>query len=320
VSKDLAESVELSVVIPVYGSPERLERCLNAVERELAASVPPVRAEIVVADDATPGGLPDPIVRGHPRVRFVRADRNVGFPGNTNRGVAASRGEILCLLNSDMYVEPGWFNGCLVPFEDASVFAVCGRILDPAGLNDGYKELVLEGAQVNVDRYKDADPICDEPAEIPYASGGGSFFRRSIFEQLEGFAPIFAPYYWEDTDLGYRAWKQGFRTLYDPTRHVEHDHQGTIGAAPRDRIRRVFKRNRRFFVLRNQTSVTLPRLLWRTTFLPALRALARLRVVKAASLLVELRALPAIVSARRQARVHTVRSDAELRARWARTG
>ena len=66
-----AEELDLSVVIPAYGGAEQLDRCLAAVERELAASVPPLRAEIVVADDATPGGLPDPLVRAHPQVRFV---------------------------------------------------------------------------------------------------------------------------------------------------------------------------------------------------------------------------------------------------------
>lgn len=313
-----ANPLELSVVVPFYGGAERLDRCLAAIERELARSIPPLRAEIVVADDATPGGLPDHLVRGHPRVRFVRADRNVGFAGNANRGVAASRGEILCLLNSDMYVEAGWFDGCLAPFEDASVFAVCGRIREPACRNDGYKELVLDGAEVSVATYRDDDPVCDQPAAIPYASGGGSFFSRCLFDRLGGFDPIFAPYYWEDTDLGYRAWKQGFRTLYDPTRAVEHDHQGTIGATARHRIRRVFNRNRRFFVLRNQTGVALPRLLWRTTLLPALHAVARLRLVKALALLAELRALPDILRARRRARVHGVRSDAELRKLWAR--
>jgi len=319
VSKDLADSPELSVVIPVYGGAERLARCLAAVERELAASAPALRAEIVVADDATPGGLPEHVLRGHPLVRFVHANRNVGFAGNANRGVAASRGEILCLLNSDMYVESGWFDGCLIPFEDESVFAVCGRICEPEGRNDGYKNLVLQGAEVNIVRYPDDDPICDAPGPIPYASGGGSFFRRRLFDRLEGFDPIFAPYYWEDTDLGYRAWRQGFRTLYDPTRRVEHDHQGTIGTTARHRIRRVFQRNRRLFVLRNQIDVALSLLLWRTTLRPALRSLARLRIAKAARLIAELRALPAIVRARRRARLHAVRGDAELRKLWGRT-
>ena len=311
-------SLDLSVVIPVYGGWELLERCLAAVERELAASVPPLRAEIVVTDDATPGGMPDHLTRLHPRVRFLTAAQNAGFAGNTNRGAAAARGAILCLLNTDMYVEPGWFDACLAPFGDDSVFAVCGRILEPSGRNDGYKELVLDGAQVHVRTYADDEPICDEPAEIPYASGGGSFFRRATFERLGGFDRVFAPFYWEDTDLGYRAWKQGFRILYDPARRVVHDHQGTIGAVARARIRRVFTRNRRRFVLRNQTSVPLPRLLWRTTLAPALRALARLRIGKAMALFFELTALPAVLRARRRSRAFAARSDAELRERWSR--
>jgi len=52
------DAPELSVIVPAYGGAELLERCLAAVERELAATGPWLRAEIVVVDDATPGGLP----------------------------------------------------------------------------------------------------------------------------------------------------------------------------------------------------------------------------------------------------------------------
>lgn len=296
-----AEPPSVSVVIPVYGAGARLGRCLEAVERELAAARPALRGEIVVADDATPGGLPETLRSRHPRVRWVRGRRNLGFGGNANRGVRAACGDVVCLLNSDMYVAPGWFDDCLAAFDDPAVFAVSGRIREPGLRNDGYKELVFEGARAEVRGYPDPHPLCDAPATIPYASGGGSFFRRRAFAALGGFDPAFAPYYWEDVDLGWRAWRHGYRILYDPRHRLDHDHQGTIGAAPARRVRRIYCRGQRLFVLRHQTRVCLPRLLWRTSLWPALSSLLRLRIRHAAVFLADVGALPGILRARRAA-------------------
>jgi len=289
----------VSVVVPAYGAGERLARCLAAVERELAAARPALAAEVVVADDATPGGLPGALRRRHPRVRWVRGARNLGFGGNANRGVRAARADVVCLLNSDMYVGPGWFDDCLAAFDDPALFAVSGRIREPGDRNEGYKELVLDGAHVELRGYPDPHPLCDAPAPIPYASGGGSFFRRRTFAALGGFDPAFAPYYWEDVDLGWRAWRHGYRILYDPRRRLDHDHQGTIGALPPGSVRRVYRRGQRLFVLRNQTRVRLPRLLWRTSLRPGLSCLLRLRTRHAALLFADVGALPGILRARR---------------------
>ena len=46
---------------------------------------------------------------------------------------------------------------------------------------------------------------------------------------LGGFDELLAPFYLEDTDLGYLAWKRGWKVLYQPASVVHHEHRGTIG-------------------------------------------------------------------------------------------
>ncbi len=307
--------VDLSVVIPAYGA-ENLGRCLRAVKRELEAVEGCVRAEIIVRDDAHPEGLPEELLARHPDVRFLFGEENLGFPGNANLAVEAARGRLLCLLNTDMYVDPGYFDDCLRAFEDPRVFAVCGRINEASGKNDGYKELVFDGSEVVLNTVTNDDPLSHRAAYVPYANGGGSFFRRSTFVELGGFDPVFAPYYWEDTDLGYRAWKRGYRILYDPRRSLVHDHQQTIGKHGSKTVRRIFRRNGRLFIWRNITALPLPRLIWKTTFKSAFRALMQLRLRQVWRLLSELRALPAVVQTRRTAYRRDRCSDRELARLW----
>ena len=40
---------------------------------------------------------------------------------------------------------------------------------------------------------------------------------------------MLGPFYLEDTDLGFLAWKRGWKVLYQPASVVWHEHRGTIG-------------------------------------------------------------------------------------------
>ena len=303
----------LSVVIPVYGEEERLWRCLAAVAAAVSHA-DAQGAEILVADDGTPGGLSEAIRARYAEVRWLAPSARLGFAGNVNRAVIEARGEIVCLLNSDMYVAPDFL--CDVPraFADASVFAVCARILEPGGVNAGLKTLALRPGGASVRFARDADPAARRPARVPYANGGGALFRRAPFLELGGFDPVFAPYYWEDTDLGYRAWKRGYEIRYDPSRTLEHDHQGTIGRERRRRISRAKARNQRLFVWRNFTDPSLAWLLLRGTLPAVLDDLLRLRLRRVGWAIADLRLLPAVRRARVRSRDLDRRSDAEVAA------
>ena len=61
--------------------------------------------------------------------------------------------------------------------------------------------------------------------------------RPPEFLELGGFDDLLAPFYLEDTDLGYLAWKRGWKVLYQPGSMVFHEHRGTIGK----RLRRGHK-------------------------------------------------------------------------------
>jgi len=313
---DPPPAIDLSVVIPAFGARELLQRCLAAVEHELARAGLDGASEIIVADDATPDGLGAELLERHPRVRCLVARRRRGFAVNANRGVHAARGEVVCLLNTDMVVLPGFFDGCLAAFEDRSLFALTGQILEPSGTNAGRKSLALEGTSVVVTESRAGDTCSLRHGSSPYANGGGSFFRRSTFLKLGGFDRAFSPFYWEDTDLGYRAWKRGYWILYDPTRAVAHDHQGTIGRLHTRVVRRVYQRNRRRFVWHNNTSLGLASLFRETNLRPMLHALARLRVRGVVRLLAEVRFLPRAAAARRSMRRSQVIGDADLARLW----
>ena len=77
-----------------------------------------------------------------------------------------------------------------------------------------------------------------------YGGGGSCAFDRRKFLELGGFDELLAPFYLEDTDLGYMAWKRGWKVLYEPRSMVYHEHRGTIGKTFHERTdRSVLKKN-----------------------------------------------------------------------------
>ena len=77
-----------------------------------------------------------------------------------------------------------------------------------------------------------------------YGGGGSCAFDRRKFLELGGFDPLYEPFYYEDTDLGFQAWKRSWKVFYQPRSVVYHEHRGTIGRRfSRERIERVLKKN-----------------------------------------------------------------------------
>src|SRR5581483_10599370 len=85
-----------------------------------------------------------------------------------------------------------------------------------------------------------------------YGGGGACVFERRKFLELGGFDERLAPLYLEDTDLGYMAWKRGWKVLYQPRSVVYHEHRGTIGKRFSEAyIQSVLKKNFLLFTWKN---------------------------------------------------------------------
>ena len=187
-------------------------------------------------------------------MKLVALDTNLGFGGGSNAGFRAAANDIVVLLNSDMRVEPDFLAPLLAGFTDDKVFAVSCQIFlaDPArvreetGLTQGWWESGALRVRHRIDaKVSDLYPCF-------YGGGGSCAFDRRKFLELGGFDSLLAPFYLEDTDLGYMAWKRGWKVLYQPKSVVYHEHRGTIGKRfTESQIQAVLKKNFILFCWKN---------------------------------------------------------------------
>ena len=233
--------------------------------------------EVMVVDNGSTDGSLQFLKSRFPTVRVLRLDRNYGYSEGNNRGLKEVRTDVVVLLNNDMAVDPDFLVPLLKPFSDPSVFAVASQI----AMADKAKTRVETGkTRARFESglfYLWHDPIAPHEETLPMlpvflAGGGACALDRRKFEALGGFDALYQPFYVEDTDLSYQAWKRGWQSLLAPASHVIHKHRGTTTRFGELFVNNTTRRNHYLFVWKNVTDFEM--LLDHLTWLPRIHARA----------------------------------------------
>ena len=240
-----------SIVIPTWNGRELLAKYLPSV---IAAAAQCPGSEVIVVDNGSSDGSTQFVLANYPQARVVALEKNLGFGGGSNVGFQHARRDIVVLLNSDMRVDRDFLRPLLEGFTDENTFAVSCQIFfsDPdkpreeTGLTEGW----WHQGSLRV-RHR-IDPELREPYPCFYGGGGSCAFDRRKFQELGGFDAMLAPFYLEDTDLGFLAWKRGWKVMYQPASVVFHEHRATIGRRFTGAyIQSILKKNFALFAWKN---------------------------------------------------------------------
>ncbi|MBI1354907.1 MAG: glycosyltransferase [Acidobacteria bacterium] len=240
-----------SVVIPTWNGRHHLEANLASVVEAMAGHPD---NEVIVVENGSDDGTVEYLRQAFPTVRVLDLDENLGFGGGSNLGFREAKNDIVVLLNNDMRVEPDFLAPLLEGFDDPQVFAVTAQIFfsDPTrrreetGLTHG--RWTARGLELG----HAIDDKVDRLFPAFYAGGGSSAYDRRKFLEIGGFDALLRPFYYEDSDVSFMAWKRGWKVLYAPGSVVYHEHRGTIGKKFTARyVERVIDKNRLLFVWKN---------------------------------------------------------------------
>lgn len=234
----------VDVVIPSYRGTELLSRHLPKALDVLGPS-----CQVIVVDDASADDTVALLDNEFPNVKVLARETNGGFSAAVNDGIRAGNGEFVLLLNNDVDVTRGFLDRLIPLFEDESVFAVSPRILLPT--KGDLDEAAKTGSWHHGMFYAGQRQGVTEISPILYTTACAAVYRRSMLEELGGFDEAYSPFYREDADLGYRAWKRGWKSLYQPASTVHHQHAASISKLKRSHTDMIKARNGLFFIWRN---------------------------------------------------------------------
>lgn len=305
-------------VIPSWNGRHLLDETLASI----AAQTQPVRA--LVVDNGSTDGTIRHLEERWSDVAVLALPRNQGFAAAVNAGVAASRGELVALVNNDVRLDREWAARMVAALERAPragsaaskvLSARSPDLIDATGDIVGWDGYCQPRGRGEVDRGQ-----YDEPATVLSASAGAAVYRRAALEAVGPFDERFFAYI-EDVDWGFRAQLAGYDCVYEPGALAYH--LGGVTSATLDGFERYHAhRNMIWLMVKDFPGMAL------VLYAPLAIARRAASLVKAArqgqatillrAWLDALRGLPVMLRQRREIQRRRVRSYREL-ARLCRT-
>ena len=229
----------LAAVVVSYNVAPLLARCLESLRR--AGEELQSRATRPARDrrgqrlrgrqrGPRPGALP----RGG---LLVESRVNLGFGAGCNLGAGAAPGSpLLLFLNPDAEVTPGAVPALLERLRHPPAAAIAGpRLTSPDGAPQEARRrfptlgaLLLESTPLEwrhpgwsaLRRYR-FEGRSEAPGPVDWLSGACLLVRRTAFDEVGGFDPLFFMYF-EEADLARRLAGRGWETWYEPAAVVLH--------------------------------------------------------------------------------------------------
>ena len=314
------DSSRTTIIIVNWDGKHLLADCLPAVIE--AARHDGRNHEILLVDNGSTDGSVEFVRQNFSCVRVLALDRNYGFIGGNDRGIAETRTDIVVLLNNDMIVDRAFLSPLLNGFSDPSVFAVTSQVffadLDRRREETGKTRARFENGFFYL-WHDDIYPTDEAHETIPvfWAGGGSCAIDRKKYLAMGGFDSLYHPFYVEDTDLSYQAWKRGWKCLLAPASRVIHKHRSTSKAKfGQDFVENTIRKNQYLFIWKNVTDI--PMVVQHLVNLPRIHGRAMLRDTPAFEIRAFFRAfrqLPEALRKRFEHASHSLVSDREVLAR-----
>ncbi len=242
-----AGAPQASILVLCWNKLELTKTCMAALRR----NTPEGLYELILVDNASTDGTREYLLgleRECNNVRVLLNSENLGFVGGNNAGAPLASTDNLIFLNNDTEPQPGWLEALLRIFAaDPRAGAVGAKLVYPDGrLQEAGGIIFSDASGWNYGRGQNPrDPRFNFVREVDYCSGACLMVRRQLFG--DGFDTRFAPAYYEDTDLCFRARQDGWRVVYQPASVIIHHEGGTAGTDLQSGFKRFQAVNREKF-------------------------------------------------------------------------
>lgn len=244
--------MEISIIITNYNGISIIKETLPTIV-DAATQDPDNYYEILFIDDCSVDNSIQYVKENYPDVKIRKTVENSGYMHANNFGVNNARFPLVFCVNNDMKILPGTIRELAKHFQDEKVFAASGKIYDwnknflygNRGGEFGEKE---KGYFSYFEKNEN-----DTTTQSLFACGGAFLCRKDIYLSLGGYdAELFSPYYYDETDLCFRALKKEWKIIYETKSVAYHKVAGTASKQYEDsKIKVISARNNYLFAIKN---------------------------------------------------------------------
>lgn len=237
----------VSIVILNWNGKEHLQECIDSVIKSLYSPL-----EIILADNGSTDGSIEFVKSHFPSVIILENKENLGYAEGNNRGIGIAHGKYVVTLNNDVVVEPDWLDKPVEYLEnDPQIGSISCRQMSyyNHSIIDGlfhYPSPELIFNRAGHGKTYNSNITFSMPGFVIAPNGGSAVYRKDLLLNLGGFDKDFFAYH-DESDLGMRAFLDGWKCLYVPESIVFHK----IGASfnkTRGKAKFYHERNRIWFL------------------------------------------------------------------------
>lgn len=225
---------KITIQLVVYNSRKYLSQVFESVFAQTEKDF-----EVIAVICGNADGGKEFIEQNYPSVKIIDPGKNLGFGGGHNLALSSSKGEFIQIIGNDLILDPQFLTEMLLPFGDADVAAVSGKlyqmdfeknekkqILDSTGIDIYQSGRARDRGQHELDSGQ-----YDAKVDIVGVSGAAPMYRKSALNIVSLPATLatrdsqlatsmyFDPdffMYWEDVDLSLRLKHAGYKIRFAP--------------------------------------------------------------------------------------------------------
>lgn len=219
----------VGAVVVNYNAARHLVACIESL---VAEGVSP----ILVVDNGSWDDSAAVLAGSGLPARFQSAGGNLGYGGGANVGLGQLDTPWVLVMNPDTVVHPGLVKALVAALEQDDRRGIAGpRIENTDGtlypsartfptlgdaIGHAFLGMIAPGNRWSR-RYKMLGWDHADQAEVDWISGACFLARREAIQELGGFDDSYFMYS-EDVDLCWRAWRRGWKVVYEPAAAISH--------------------------------------------------------------------------------------------------
>jgi len=238
----------ISIIIVTFNSGKFISECLDSI---LDSNYP--KMEVIAVDNGSTDNSIDQLSKYKDKIKIISAGKNLGFASGNNLGIKESNGEIIILINPDVFVTKNSFRELVLPFLSDNKIMITGpKILYPhsSKIQSAGGMLYKNGLSRHIGYGEKDTNQYDFARTVDYVTGAAMAIRKKLFDITGLFDDIYFPAYFEEVEKCFLAKKLGYKVVYSPQSTVYH-YESTTHSVDSKPYLKMYHSNRFKFIYKN---------------------------------------------------------------------
>jgi len=196
----------ISIVMPVLNQQSMTNVCIETIQAHTKDY------ELIIIDNGSEPAFKNALIRN---------ETNLGFPVAVNQGIRAAKGDVICLLNNDVFVTPGWADRLLTALDTHDIVGPVTNYC--AGEQRVRLELYNDLEELDSEAVKWSQMHDGRIDDINWVIGFCMMFKKSLYDELGEFDESLWPSSGEEIDFCLRAKDAGKKVGIAIDVYVHHE-------------------------------------------------------------------------------------------------